>query len=69
MLELLDGTQTMHVLKKKNKMVEIQSTKTIFSVSLDNELFKKIEEKRGLIPRSAYIGFMMGKILNSEEEK
>jgi len=50
-------------------MVEIKSTKTIFSISLDNELFKKLEEKRGLITRSTYINFIIGKILNSEEKQ
>ena len=38
-------------------------TKEVFSVSIDKDLFKTIEEKRGLIPRSPYTEFLLKKIL------
>ncbi|KPQ43610.1 MAG: hypothetical protein MPEBLZ_01793 [Candidatus Methanoperedens nitroreducens] len=43
----------------------MQKTHTKFSISLDTGVLKRIESKRGLIPRSAYIE----KILEDAEAK
>ena len=40
--------------------------KIIFSTSLTKELFEKLEEKRGMVPRSTYIEHLINNFL---EEK
>jgi len=40
----------------------------IFSISLSDELFEKLEEVRGLIPRSTYINYLLSKLLQGEND-
>jgi len=40
----------------------------IFSIGLTKELFEKLEEKRGLIPRSTYIEHLINIYLEEQED-
>lgn len=42
--------------------------KIIFSISLDKELFRKLEGQRGLVARSVYVEFLLNKLLTKEHE-
>lgn len=42
--------------------------KIIFSVSLDKELFQVLESQRGLVTRSAYVEFLLNKLLKEKSE-
>jgi len=39
----------------------------IFSTSLTKELFGKLEEKRGMVPRSTYIEYLINIFLEDED--
>jgi len=41
--------------------------KIIFSVSLDKELFQKLEYERGLAARSVYVEFLLSKLLGEQD--
>jgi len=40
----------------------------IFSTSLTKELFEKLEEKRGMVPRSTYIEHLINIFLEEHED-
>ena len=39
----------------------------IFSISVSEELFQKIEKKRGMVPRSTYIEHLINTLLNLQK--
>ncbi|MBU0666074.1 MAG: hypothetical protein KKC26_01805 [Nanoarchaeota archaeon] len=44
-------------------------TKTTISLSLSEEIIEKIEAERKLVSRSAYVEFLLKKLLENKEEK
>ena len=43
--------------------------KIIFSISLDKELFQKLEDQRGLIPRSIFLEHLLKKLIEEQKIK
>jgi len=46
--------------------MKIKMGKIVFSVGFEKELFEKIEEERGLIPRSRFIEYILNKIIKEK---
>jgi len=42
-------------------------TKTIIGISLDKEILTKIDEKRGLVPRSRYVAHILAANLGVQD--
>jgi len=47
----------------------ISMGKIIFSISLDKELFQKLEDQRGLIPRSIFLEHLLKKLIEEQKIK
>lgn len=49
-------------------LVNVMTKAKVFGCSLDPEMFERLEEKRGLIPRSAYINQALAAFMDKTDK-